>query len=308
MRKRPEDKELFERNLADTREKYRRAIEFLRKEGDRIVEINADNDFEVVLNEILDKLVENAPNWFLLQRPLLEEPALDVFSLNGISESAAKIQTIISRFSDRWEMGGALGSSSQFRQKLLELKEAVEIEVDWLSYDDLGLLFIGYLQRLGYKFNERLPWTETCAYELEFKMPMELTQRGTALLLTEAQRYDVVTKKIQSLFEQTDDFGDIRHLSDFMFVLDAAPAKQVERSYEREGSSSNLSPSIRIMHRIPEIADFVLVDILVNYYDQYAITLRRNPELYDEIAHFVDEHGLRPYWNIALAHLSERGF
>ena len=235
MRKRPEDKELFEQNLAETRDKYLAAIEYLRARGERIVEINADDDMETVLNRVIDSVLEGGPEWLLVQRPLIEETQ-EVFPLPDLTEASTKAAAIIQRFADQ--------------QALAD--EAVE----QMTFGELALVFAGYLSSRGYRIGEQLPWTDMTAYRVEYDMPLGLKQCGTLLLLTDAMHYDSITKKLQTILDQVASETDLTRLSDFMLVLDASPAKSTPAYYEQDANGERVSPVVRIMGR-REIARLV---------------------------------------------------
>jgi dTMP kinase len=55
--------ELFETKLSETREKYLKAIDFLEKRGDNIVEIDASVQVEAVVQQMLDAIHSYEPNW-----------------------------------------------------------------------------------------------------------------------------------------------------------------------------------------------------------------------------------------------------
>jgi dTMP kinase len=296
MRKRPDDKELFEKNLEQSRQKYFEAIVYLRSLGETIVEINADGSIAEVVNAILDQIISYGPNWLSIGQRTLLEAADDTFSLNGLDETASQIENVVSRFTGHWSNEGKIQNGVQLEQRLRQLREDVKNEIDRLSYDALGLLFIGYLQRHQYQISERLPWTEMLAYEMLFEMPLAQTQRGTALLLTEATRFDQVTRKIQHLLDGVGDYADLSRLSDFMFILDAAPLKLVESYYERDTSVSAPSPSVRILHR-QDIADMVYVDVLTEFYREYSNTLSGTHELKATFFEILDEFGVQHYWS-----------
>lgn len=57
------DRELFDDKLAEMRERYARAIEFLRARGDTILTINADPGLLDVLNSIIVVLNQHGPAW-----------------------------------------------------------------------------------------------------------------------------------------------------------------------------------------------------------------------------------------------------
>ena len=67
MSKRPQDRELFERNLEATRQKYLQAIDFLRGRGEIVAEVNADGDRQTVFNALLNALTKHGPSWLRVQ-------------------------------------------------------------------------------------------------------------------------------------------------------------------------------------------------------------------------------------------------
>ena len=71
MRKRLNNRELFERNLAERAERYQEAMTLLRARGERIVEIDANPDFGQVLSHVLRELKAQGPAWLRIQPPLL---------------------------------------------------------------------------------------------------------------------------------------------------------------------------------------------------------------------------------------------
>jgi dTMP kinase len=76
MAKRNQPQELFETKFSETRDKYRRAIDFLIKRGDNIVEIDASSTVESVVRQMLDALHRYAPNWDFDQVEILENTVL----------------------------------------------------------------------------------------------------------------------------------------------------------------------------------------------------------------------------------------
>src|SRR5579883_1976677 len=96
MRRRAEDKQLFERNLGATRQKYKSAIEYLRRAGDQIIEVNADKSIPEVLSDIISALQERGPDWLILQQPLPNEDLLRAPSYSG--EGEVKIADVARSF------------------------------------------------------------------------------------------------------------------------------------------------------------------------------------------------------------------
>ncbi len=66
MGSRGRDRELFEQNLADTREKYLGASVYLQQRGETILTVNADHDLLTVLNSVIAVLNQHAPEWLRL--------------------------------------------------------------------------------------------------------------------------------------------------------------------------------------------------------------------------------------------------
>ncbi len=71
MRQRPTDRELFERNLSERAEKYQQGMALLRDNGETIVEVEANVEFDQVLASVFDVLKSQGPAWLRIQPPLL---------------------------------------------------------------------------------------------------------------------------------------------------------------------------------------------------------------------------------------------
>lgn len=71
LRNRPQDRELFERNLTERAEQYRAGIALLRKKGETIIEVDANPPFNQVFADLLDTLKSHGPAWLRIQPPLL---------------------------------------------------------------------------------------------------------------------------------------------------------------------------------------------------------------------------------------------
>jgi dTMP kinase len=258
MSKRPASKELFDDNLEASRRKYHEAIAYLRARGDMIVELDANGTIDEVLKAVLDVLQAHGPNWLRIERPLFDS-TLDEFLLQKTDEAEAAITAWVKRFCKRWS---AVAVSE--RQILNDIKAALEAEVERFSDNELGLMFIGYLQRWGYTVVDRLPWTELYAYELSYEMPLGVKLWGTALLLTDTHHFDQATKKIQLILDPTNPDTDVNRLSNFMFVLDSVPRVPSVTHYESDAGTGKMSPSVRRMQR-QDIAALLYADVLRMY-------------------------------------------
>lgn len=79
--------ELFERNLAQTREKYQKSMAYLQGRGEKIITVNADADLISVINSVIDVMNAHAPTWFkvdnvtaLIAAPKKKNPLLLAFA------------------------------------------------------------------------------------------------------------------------------------------------------------------------------------------------------------------------------------
>ena len=71
MRNRPNDRELFERNLTERAEKYEAGIALLRDAGERIIAVDANPTLPQVFDAALAALKKHGPAWLRFQPPLL---------------------------------------------------------------------------------------------------------------------------------------------------------------------------------------------------------------------------------------------
>lgn len=271
MKRREEDKELFERNLNRTRRNYETAIRFLReKDGQKIVEVSADGNVDDVLNKIVKVLGREGPNWLRIQ-PILSTKLLPkVFTLNDHRELT--INELAIKFQDIWNQG-QISSARDLNDSIMLLRDEIIKQVEKMSYNLLGSLFIDFLEKLGYKVGDKLSWSDLDAFELEYSMPGNLTQRGVAMLLGEAQRYDLILKKASTIEE----------LSDFLFVFQPSKPNGNDYYYERDlvkyaDGSSSLSPAIRLLGK-EELTSAILSEALRLYYEEHFNTLRAKPDL-----------------------------
>ena len=287
MSNRPADKELFERNLEETRQKYLDAIEFLRSErGETIVEVQADGSIPEVLAEVLDVLGgEHGPDWLEVKRPVDVDSLPEMFSFGG--EAQLKIEDVVAGIGGHWT-AEEIEDAGHLRETLEELREVVIAEVGGMSFDEVGSLFVDYLMRLGYRVGSSLPWTDMDGFELEHDLPGGLKLRGAALLLGEEHRYELITRSVIEAGE----------LAGFMLVFDPGTAEIVEY-YEREmvqgvDGETALSPATRIVGR-DDLARFALAVALARYYERYP----SDEELREAVDDAVNDWGLGIYWERA---------
>ena len=222
LRKRPADRELFEKNLAERAHKYQSAIRLLRAKGEAIVEIDANPGFSDVFSAVLNAIQEQGPDWLRIQKHLL----LDV------EESAVDADLDISE------------------EELYTWVSAVtEDQKDGLSPQQLNWLFKAYLLDLGFAWGEPLAWSAAPAHTLSFQLPTGLEQRGIALLADSRHQTDIATKVLQDLRDQAGGGGSAYPGYDFIILLDKAQFEPPVR-FDRDCSFlRSLAPHVQIITR-----------------------------------------------------------
>jgi dTMP kinase len=246
------DRELFENQLDKTRAKYDTAIAFLRARGETIEKIDANSDDPgTIIEQIVQKMREHGPEWLREQLAHFE-----------VSDDTPESAALAGEIRSEDHIDGLVG---EFRALLLAqptaeadpMREAIRARVAQMTSDDLGSLFLGYVKRLGYTIVAKMPWTDVCAYELEMTMPLELKQRGAALLLASEYSHDVITSKMLN--------KQLASISDFMLVLDPGESKQANATsrdlVRAAGLEATLAPAALIIGR-EDLADLLLADVM----------------------------------------------
>ena len=218
MKIRNKPRELFERNLSETRDKYREAIAFLEAERqERIIEIDANGTIESVLAAMLRALRTSGPSWLVAQLPPElppSPPGPSAFGLRG--PDPLVVEHLLTRL--RRTTTSSPGSVPvDGRAVLLAFWEK-------LAPTERAALFLAYLRGLGFLLKDRIPGTSLEAFELSYVLPGGPVQRGVALLVSEPQRYDLFLRSAASL----------GRMADFMFVFSPGPAASVTQYYERD--------------------------------------------------------------------------
>lgn len=221
MKIRNKPKELFERNLTKTREKYFEAIDYLRNSRNEKIEVvDASGSMKEVLEKIVKIISGIGSEYRKEQLSIIDAYSIaspKVFVLNG--DMPNNLKTIVD------DTINVIQEKKAVREvHRNDVKNIVEGIFNGLEFNDKGILFFNYILNLGYKLIEKLPWTHLDAYELEYSLPGGITQRGTALLINENQRYDVILGSVSNLQKMTD----------FMFVFSPGPSELVTKYYERD--------------------------------------------------------------------------
>jgi len=246
MRRRGDDKELFEVNLNDNRKKYIEAINFLNSRGDNVVTVEAEGTMQEVFYRIKKVISENSPEWLTFQDELPFDDPDTVFYPTDVTVDYA-VNNIISTLDI---------NHNSVQLQVDELCNYSKKYVDGLNFEDAANLYFDFLKCNGYQLHGKLPWTDLDAYELSCSLPLGVEQRGAALLLGESQRYDVVITKLL----ESQRYKSVEQMSDFLFIFDANPSHLHTNYYEREklvtAPTQQISPALVVIGRA-EIADYL---------------------------------------------------
>ena len=245
MKIRNQPKELFEVNLSESRKKYIEAIDYLRTtHGENIIEIDGNGTISEVVEKIKEEIYIIAPHLKPLQ-PVLDTNLLNphIFTLNGginftISDFLTEIEYYSKFLTEQ--------KDSLSNREIENFSIEVNNKLDSLDFDNLGSLFLDYIKYLGYSVGSKLAWSHLDCYELEFEMPVNITQKGIALLINQTQRYDVIMQIMPELNE----------MSDFVIAFSPGPSEVVTKYYERSRiqyknknneTAISLSPSTQLI-------------------------------------------------------------
>jgi len=229
MEIRNQPQELFETNLSETREKYYRAIEFLRKEHSaNIIEIDGNGTIDESLLQLSKAIYQFSPEW-------KEEKLLD---LSNFNQKEAK--NFRYNGSTDWTLPHFL---NDFRQNASTTStEELYTAFNQLSDEKKGSLCISFLDAFGYQMGARQLLADVDAFELRYSMSLGLDQRGSILFLQKPQQLEQVFSYLNSLSQ----------LSDFLFVFSPSTDEVEVKHFERElfsfgSDQQSLSPNIRFL-------------------------------------------------------------
>ncbi len=287
MRKRQEDKELFETRLNDTKAKYSQAIEFLRSKGDNIIEVNADGNFAEVTHSVLRALDMHSPPWFTIESyPLPLEEEENLFEPKPIS-----IDIIAKEFITTWDYTPLI-NKNQLLDLLNDQQQIIKNKLVEFDFSNKATLFFEVLKSTGYKVKNKIPWTDIDAFVVEYEMPLGITHHGAALLLDNSQRYDIIFRKLLG----AEKVAALDQMSDFLFIFDSNPSHLIGSHYERDminyTESTSLSPSVFVIDLVL-ISDVIFSKVLEQFGDFYLQTLMGMPSLREAYSDYKKEHNLK---------------
>lgn len=221
MRNRPQDKELFEKNLQQRFDKYQAGIALLREKGEQVVEVDANPSYPEVFASVLETVQAHAPSWLKIQPPLfVDEPEPEGSDLALISDSQLK-----------------------------DFVDSLTVDaITNLSYADVNRLFKAYVIASGFTWGEPLE-SDVMGFDLLYDLPLGITQRGIALILDSQQQADRITKTIQTRLDKSTAGDDIQRLSDFMIVLDNGRFEPTLEFGRGSSPGRRVSPQVQVVTR-----------------------------------------------------------
>ena len=207
------------------------AMDFLRDEKDiKINEIDASGSIQEVAEAILAELYNISPS--IAPQQSTKNPSFSSESrtilgdtLSYRTEDAIADLEVLELFKKADRPVGKTGSEDSSAGFISQktILDQLETQIKAMSLDQLGGLFLGYIEERDYIVRGKLSGTELEAYEIEYTLPEGLLLRGVALIIPEEQRYDDILKLAPN----------IPKMSDFMFVFCPGPPELVTKHYER---------------------------------------------------------------------------
>ncbi|MCU0445942.1 MAG: dTMP kinase [Microscillaceae bacterium] len=219
--------ELFESNLAQTREKYQQAIQFLRETNqDNIVEIDGNGTVAEVVDVLLKALAEFAPDWHIDSENVDNQILI---KNNPKEQSEGLLQT--------WAQETARKISPN------ELSALLYQKVKSLTIKQLNDLFLDYLITQNMQIGKPITLVNAEATELTYQLPLQATLRGAVLWLPEQIKYEEILKNVAALTQ----------MFDFLYVFSPANSINFSPYYEREKiqlqeHQSQIFPTLQIVN------------------------------------------------------------
>lgn len=225
--KRGGERELFDSNLSQRREKYLQGIAFLRENNHQVIEVDANPDLIDVINSIIDVLKMHGPSWLTMQRLLLLEDAVPPFDVARAVDGTH----LIAR------------ARQAVRASGVSLAAALTTEVNAMLPAELAGLALSALELAGYAVGQRFSFDDAPLYPLSIDLPAGVPITGAIALLPETGRSDVITRALQFLETEPTARGCTYLLAFDPGMVDA-PIRQMMRE-----SGTPLSLSTRIFGR-----------------------------------------------------------
>jgi len=282
MKKRDEEKELFEKSLTETRKKYISAIEYLKSKGESVVEVNANGTYDDVLANMIDAINPYSPEWLKIQPALQLDYEPEVINVNGgqgitLSEEAKSIFEKIMPFQiDGFDDMNAL---------LIKAEEEVKQKIIATSLDDLGYLFLDYLRTSGFVVGDKFAWSDVDAFWIDMTMPLDVNQRGIAILGNEIHKELIVHKKVA--------YNNFDSLNFILLFLPSA--RQEENYFETEFLSTSdqkvFSPSVKRFYK-DDITKALTAEVISLLQEEFGETLIAMPTIKQALYSFCKSRKL----------------
>lgn len=285
MKKRQEDKDLFEINLRHTLEKYKKAISYLKRKRDELIlEVDADKEIDDVISDIGKILTgDYGSDWIVFNSPLL------VNSLPNVVSISNNLNTNLSEYSKQFmcEWSPVLLSKEEYlRGEVNNLYALVRDNINHLDHEELASLYISFIRIFGYKIGDKLSWSDLDAFTVKYVLPNNIPLNGAAIILAGLEKQLTITKKI---------IDTTRHL-DFIFLLDYRPTRYIEY-YGRDPiilGDKSLPAATSVVSR-EKIADMIFVQSLAQYVDEHIM----NPYARERAFKIIKDFSFEEHYNVA---------
>lgn len=269
MKKRDQDKELFEKDLTETRNKYLTAIDYLKSKGENVVEIDANGTQNDVLSNMIAALNNNSPEWLKVQPMLGLNYEAEVINVNGgtgftITSEAEKLFNKVMPFQ--------IINRNDLSDLLSKIEDEAKEIVSGKSVDELGYLFLDYLRSNKYVIGEKFSWSDVDAFYADYSLPLSVSLRGIVILGNEIHKEMIIQRKISS------------HKFDALsFILLFLPAiRQKENYFESDflitGDQKTLAPSIKKFYK-DDITSALIARVVKLIQAEFAETISAFPEI-----------------------------
>lgn len=282
MKRRDEEKELFEKNLAVVRNKYLEAIEFLKKQGENIVEIDANGSQDEVLNNIIVGLNNNSPEWLMTQPvlPLNYYPEIINITESNMPTLLTEAQNIIRKI-----MPFQIVGANDMNVLLNRVSDETQKMILDKSSDEVGYLFLDYLQINKFSIREKFAWSDIDAFYLDSQLPLAIPVRGIVILGNEIQRELVIQKKIAN-----------HNFESLSFIFLFLPSiRQKENFFESEFlitvNQRTFAPSIKRFYK-DDLVSALILQIIKLIQTEYHETISALPEIRKELFEFCNARNL----------------
>jgi dTMP kinase len=233
--------ELFESNLAQTREKYLQAIEFLRTTNqDNIIEIDGNGTVEETVKALQNAIYQFAPDWKINSEVADNQVVNRIINSESVEYSLQILEEELIRDFDK-----------------IEIRNWLYQKVNSLNIRQLQKLFLDYLATQNLQIGKPITLAGAEAYELTYQLPLQTPLRGAAWLMPEWMQYENILKIMVELTE----------MFDFLYIFSPSNQSNFSNYYEREKIQLNESQN-RIFSALKLVNEEDLLKGLESYFQQ----------------------------------------